>query len=239
MTRLVKDGGITPQYVKSGKFFGRVSRVDEYGGYATYAYDDNNPAGNLWITKKWYNTNGNGLGKEYKFLVVNGRCISSTSKDFVTNDVLNYIYTYNAQGQLEEAKLSNGNAYKYSYKFYPATNSYQLDKLIIVFECNLIGEAAFKYNALANKYSIGNNYGNIEKYLPIFGKFNDLLVDATEEFQYSPPDVISTSKFTYTLDSDGLPTNIMTLHDTKENGVSKKVETENRIYKYSDNWQGI
>jgi hypothetical protein len=242
LTRLVKDGERTIQYVKSGKFFGKISALSEpsWSNYRyEYTYDDNNPAGDLWISKKQYQKSNNLFVQEWKYKVVNGRCVASEG----LAQGYSYQYIYNAQGLLDEIKMSaNGSVsgnWKYSYSYYAPTSSYRLDKVThnsVQFGPQL--EFTFLYTQTPDKYTLNEGDGNMDRYLPIFGKFSDVLVaKRTEKSLVNPANPSQNYNRTYTTDADGLVVTRTTITTTGNNPPSGAGNTE--TLKYSDNWQGI
>lgn len=242
LLRLIKEGERTIQYIKTGKFAGKVSKVD-YGSssnyYATYAYDDNNPAADLWISKKLFNKAGNSFVQEWKYKVSNGVCV--LSEDVVQG--YSYQYLYNGQGQLDEVKLivqgGVSAKLKYSYNFNAATNSYRLSKIVETstnFGPN--AEFTFEYSSLPDNYSLNFPTYNIDKYLPIFGKFSDVLVGKrVEKSLANPANPAQNYYHTYTVDSDGLVISRKVEKTFGNTPPSGSGDTE--VLKYSTNWQGI
>jgi len=247
LLRLVNDAGTTVQYVKTGKFFGRVSKVSEAdpaGIRDEYSYDDNNSQGDLWITKKRYKKSTNQLQSEAKYKIVNGRCVQSEEGN------LDCIYTYNQQGYLKEVSISSNNNLLNTYKYY--YNSTGIPDVlslaaITVFDVNskAIVQQKFMYTTLSDKYPMPHQPSKDEipfysfltnKYLPVFGKQTDLLVHKTY-IEWANSQISNYSyKFTYTLDADGLVSskNI----DKTENGVPDG--NYNQSFSYSSvSWQGI
>src|SRR5688572_19164339 len=106
LTRLVKNGQQIIQYVKSGRFTGRVSKISNYYGINSsmeFTYDDNNPNGDLWIGQKLF-VNGSTLQYEWKHKVANGVCLESLN---LTNGTFT-TYKYTPEGYLNEVKAFNG-----------------------------------------------------------------------------------------------------------------------------------
>lgn len=99
LLRLVKRGATNIQYVKSGKFFGKVSKVTGATYRTEYTYDDNNPGGLLKINSKRYNKLTNALVEEIQYKVSNGFCIGSSNAT-----TLAFSEYYYAQNHLDEIK---------------------------------------------------------------------------------------------------------------------------------------
>jgi hypothetical protein len=243
LTRLVKDGNTTLQYVKSGKFFGKISKTDN-GSSSNYryeyTYDDNNPTGDLWISKKQYKKSNGLLVQEWKYKVVNGRCVASERVAWGYS----FDYTYNQQGLLDEIKIIiNGSVsgnWKYSYNYNAATSSYRLAKIISnSVQLGPKHEYSLTYTSTLDKYSLSlPEVGDIDKYLPIFGKFSDVLIQkcTTKSLEY-PNNPWVNDNYTYITDNDGLVTTrtTETTYGNNPPSGSGYVET----LKYSDNWQGL
>lgn len=241
LLRLTKEGDRTIQYIKNGKFFGKISKVDE--GASTsyrleYSYDDNNPAGDLWITKKRFHKTTNAFVQEWKYKVVNGLCIAS--EDLAQG--YSFEYKYNPQSLLDEIKMSvQGNvsgSWNYSYTFNAATNAYRLTKIIstsVNFGPNI--ESTFTYTAKPDVYPLNHEKGNVDKYLPVFGKFSDVLVEkVVEKSLQNPASPSSNTEYTYITDADGLVTSRTTRYTS---GTNSSGLSYNAILKYSTTWQGI
>lgn len=242
LTRLVKNGQQNIQYIKSGKFFGRVSKISSYYGsslsYMEFTYDDNNPNGDLWISQKLF-VNGGILQYEWKHKVVNGLCVESlnlTDGTFSENK-------YTPDGYLDEIKnySSQGGAHTgtidYSYGFNVAANTYRLAK--VTYSTPAQGptiEYSFTYTGIPNKYPLAiSNNGELRD-LPIYGKSSDVLVDQITHHYFFANASIHKKKFSYTTDADGLVTS-MTTALSKDNGAPYSTET--RPLKFSESWQGI
>lgn len=242
LTRLVKDGERTIQYVKIGKFFGKISALSEpsWSNYRfEYSYDDSNPAGDLWITKKQYQKSNNLFVQEWKYKVVNGLCVASERVAWG----FSFEYKYNPQGLLDEIKMfakgSLSSTWKYSYSYNAATSSYRLTKI----NTNSVQfgpkhEFTFTYTSTPDKYSLNPVNADIDKYLPIFGKFSDVLIQkrTTKSLEF-PNNPLENDNYAYTTDVDGLVTTKTTITTTGNNPPSGSGYTE--TLKYSDNWQGI
>lgn len=239
LIRLVKDNDRSIQYVKSGKFLGKVSKVTESAanGYRyEYSYDDSNPNGDIWINKKKYFKSSNALVREWKYKITNGLCVFSEDN----TGSYHYEYKYTAQGYLDEIKFFDGNSmtyyYKYSYNYNGASNSYRITNINFMDQnSNIVHQHIFTYTATKDNYSLNFENGEIDKYLPNFGKSGDVLIGQLISQWTDPKNPVSKKEYTYTLDADGLVTskNIgLTL-----NNVYKGSTTEAFIY--STKWQGI
>lgn len=226
LLRLINDGGRTIQYVNSGKFLGRISKVhkgpsDDY--YATYNYDDNNPSGELWISKKKYQASSKSFIGEHKFKVVNGRCIQSQ------NDAgESFEYKYNAQGYLIEIIKSDQGlvveSWTYKYNF--------INQLGIV-EHKSGGVMDHKYHItyepIEDKYPLNIELGIVDKYLPIFGKNINPVIHEIKDT--TPKGTFSHIYYSdHKTDSDGL---------VISKRVVQKSATWTETSSYSTHWQGL
>lgn len=233
LTRLVDDNGRSIQYLKSGKFFGKISKVnkgpwDNY--YVTYTYNDSNPSGDLWISKKTYQSSNNSFIKEHKFKVVNGLCVLSEND---AGDA--FEYKYNPQGYLDEVKkIKQGlstESWKYKYDW-----TYRLTTIEHTQGGNPYHSYHFSYDQIQDKYPLnlepdGINIGGInDKYLPLFGKHSSPAIYKITDYNFLTNKNTITHYSQYATDSDGL---ITSREMIKYSAAS--VET----FKYSDNWQGI
>lgn len=245
LTRLTKDGDVSIQYIKSGKFFGKVSKLFTGPNDAfnfEYSYDDNNPQGILWITRKQIKKSDGTLLNINTYKVVNGLCVFSTQSDGSHHE-----YLYTPQGQLSEVnKFKNGSkigSVSFSYNYNSATNSYRLHTLTVLGGGGDF-ELTYTYTSIPDKYPLRNplvvlptsvEHGNMDAHLPIFGKFSDVLVDIMVG-QFLVGGVPHNYKFTYTTDSDGL---VISKTQTVSSGNNPPTNPQTWTQKYSDAWQGI
>lgn len=248
LTRLVDDSGQSIQYEKSGKFFGKISRVGKSSWndqYVTYTYSDNNPAGELWVSKKKYKASNNSFIGEHKFKIVNGLCVHSQNDNGDT-----FEYKYNAQGYLDEVKKSNQGllleSWKYQYDW-----TYRLTKIKHQKDGKPYHTYNFTYKQIEDKYPfnfptdnindvnynhIGGSYigGINDKYLPYFGKHTspvlDVMVDKNDVTNQTMTGA-SISFSGYAVGSDGL---VISKNLTQYSAVWTET------FKYSDtSWQGL
>lgn len=236
LTRLTNDNGRSIQYVKSGKFFGKVSRVNEApwsSYYLTYAYDDSNP-GELWITRKMYKSSTNAFIKENRYKVINGLC-TLVEDDFGSL----HEYNYTPAGYLNEVKYSNNGklleSWEYSYNFIASAQTYRLNKIDRKQNGQPWISYHFTYNQNQDKYPLNNPLntedGKVDKYLPFFGKVSDLLIESITEEDLLKNKSVQTFYTGHTLDSDGLVT-------SRE--MVKYSTVHKETFKYSSTtWQGI
>jgi len=240
LTRLVKNGSQNIQYIKSGKFIGRVSKISNYypaGGYMEFTYDDNNPNGDLWIGQKLF-VSGGVLQYEWKFKVINGVCVQSIN----LTDGRFKEYKYTAAGYLDEVKEFNGQGgplvkiWEYSYGFNVASNTYRLTTITVSQPGQPpISEFNFTYTGTPNKYPLSLDVNGDLLDLPIFGKSSDVLIDEITS-QKSFSTTVHKKKFSYTTDSDGLVTSMIKAL-SKDNAAPYSTETH--LLKFSTSWQGI
>jgi hypothetical protein len=210
--RLVKNADDSLEYVKSGKFSGKLARKSNVGTYTEYTYDDS--FGSLLITSRKYSKANNKLSHHKTYLVVNGHCVSS--KD-ITNQ-FSYNYEYNALGSLVEIKTYTGALHtltqQFSYKPI-AINKQRLDKITNIGEAGPFAEYRFTYSAIPNKYALNPKYTEheMDKYLNIFGTFSDLLVQNIVLDELEGPDgYMPSNNYTYTLNADGYVTSSSNLY---------------------------
>jgi hypothetical protein len=237
------------QYVKSGKFFGRILRFNHtFNGvdyYTEYTYDDNNPANILWISAKTYDkATKQPVGVETKHQVSNGHCVaSSTIAGFST---YSYEYKYNALGLLEEIKQLPPNAgswisKKFSYIFNPATSTYRLDKISSYSAKGLVTENKYTYSSKKDNYLLNPSDDQtipLDTYLPIYGYFSDALAESVEHSNVNSG-VNNYYKIDYLFNSDGFViSRTRELHPFGK-GSNINVSTSTSTFQYSTNWQGI
>lgn len=234
LLRLVKRGLTNIQYVKSGKFFGKISKVTDPTFRTEYTYDDNNPNGVLNITSKRYKKSTNILVEEIHYKVSNGLCFKSEN----ITEVSHKEYHYNAQDLLDEVNMYMGitgaKTLNFTYLYSAATNAYRLSKI----ESNpnvsgLTDKVNITYTSQPDNYSLNPDYIGVDKYLPIFGRFSDVLV---EQYIESPLGSLPLyHKFVYAIDSDGYAT----LEQIEHSYGGPKKWYDSVILQYSSNWQGI
>lgn len=242
LTRLIKDGDWNLQYIKNGKFLGKISKASTNGFRHEYTYDNNNPNGTLWINRKSYSTSTNELVGNLKYQVVNGLCVAS--KDLKYGHL--YQLKYAAHDLLDEVKITNSGVdkietRKYLYAPSGATDGFRLYKVITnITESGKITstkECTITYNAVTDKYPLNPGHTGVDRWLPIFGKFSDLLVkDVYETGVTNNISQQSLAKYTYSIDADGFPTSRTLEYTCTDNPSSVFL---NSILKYSSNWQGI
>lgn len=197
---LVKDGENSLQYLKFGKFSGKLWKVHGPYAYTEYTYDDS--SGDLWITSKKYAKSNNKLSNHKTYHIVNGRCVES--KDLTYKFAFDY--KYNAQGLLVEIKRYFGShilTQQFSYKAI-LPNGQRLDKITHIGESGPFMEYKFSYSALQDKYFLNPYHTQLDKYLGIFGTFSDKLVQnvITDYLDGTA----SSDNYTYTLNGDGYVT---------------------------------
>lgn len=248
LIRLVDDSGRSLQYVKNGKFFGKLSRIDNAAwenSYVIYTYNDNNPTGDLWISKKTYKASNNSFIGEHKFKIVNSLCVQSQ------NDYGNiFEYKYNAQGYLDEVKKSNQGllleSWKYQYDW-----TYRLTKITHQKDGKPYHTYNFTYKQIEDKYPlnlpadhlynlngqhIGGSYigGINDKYLPYFGKHTSPVIDEMIDKNDVTNKIMTGASIyfsNYVVGNDGLII-------SKEYIQYSALLTE--TFKYSDtSWQGL
>lgn len=233
--KLVKDGDAMLEYVKSGKFIGRISKVTDanINGYHTeYIYDDNNGASDLHITSTRYSNINSAVVEEVKYHISNGRCIASQN---ITNNQ-SYEHKYNGNGFLSETKALNGPGdlnYEYSYDYNVITKEYQLSSINTIKNQTYTDQITFTYSSKPVKYFLNPDHTLLDPYLQIFGKFSGSLA---ESVAISPYNSVGRSyNFTYTMDNSGYVTSrSQEYHPIL--GSNKGVIISNKAFEYSFNW---
>ncbi|ACT95716.1 hypothetical protein [Dyadobacter fermentans] len=227
LTRLVDDSGQSIEYKKSGKFFGKISRVGKSplnDEYVTYTYSEN-PAGYLSISKKTYKASNNSFIREHKFKVVNGQCTQSENDN---GDI--FEYKYNSEGYLSEVNqfiqgiLTESWKYKYDW-------TYRLNVIEHQKEGKPYHTYHFKsYTSIENKYPLNIEIGIRDRYLPIFGKCSKFQVEEIMDYNLLTNNHVQTFYTKQKLNGDGL---VIFRYMVKYATVYKET------FNYSVNWQGL
>lgn len=100
----------------------------------------------------------------------------------------------------------------------------------------IVDFANITYSQKPDNYALNPDYTDLDKYLPIFGQFSDLLPEAYVEDSKKADGSQLSHKFTYGLDNDGYVTWEQIEHSAG-NGSPKWYDSA--ILQYSSNWQGI
>lgn len=246
--RLTKDGSNNLLYITTGRFTGRLYKVNEPNYYTHYTYDDS--SGDLWITAKRISKSNGSLDYEAKYHIVNNRCIESDHKPSNKH----YIYKYNEVGRLDEISCTlYGSTTKrlFQYDYISATGAERLKK--ITFSSNATAAnpngIAYKYinyfydpgaGTTLDKYPLNPQFSDLDKYLPIFGKFSEVLVKyMTTELTSNTSQMTPYYQFLYTLNANGYITNRTCNYHPAGYGNDKFKETTNTEMKFSTGWQGI
>jgi hypothetical protein len=240
--KLVKDGGTTLQYITSGRFTGKLLKVSENAFYTNYSYDD--ATGNLWITSKRYEKASNALVKEMKYQISNNRCIKSID---VTNGRTSE-FKYNETGRLDEINESGGApAQKHVFK-YDYIPDFGAERLSDITSSSSVGDfkrVNFFYTvgnqpSKQDKYYLNPELTGLDKYLTIFGKFSDALV---QRAQITPLPYSNQSKpfyqFYYGFDYNGRVSSITKEYYPLGYGYSAGKQTNYSLLTYSTQWMGI
>ncbi|WP_157504603.1 hypothetical protein [Dyadobacter beijingensis] len=248
--KLTKDGVTSLQYIKSGRFTGWISKVSETNYYTQYYYVDGG-GNNFSVTSKRYQKSNNGLVEELQYNIVNGKCLSSIDK---TSNI-NYEYNYSEVGRLNWIKsTANGSSSKriFTYDYISATGVERLN--ILTFASNVtaanpngITYKTIDYNYyksgvgnIPDKYHLNPQFSELDRYLPIFGKFSDALItDLTAKLASDPSSLIPFYRFTYTLNSDGYPTFRTIEYFPGGAGNNNGKQTISGELKYSTSWAGL
>lgn len=204
--KLVKDGTTILQYVKQGRFTGRLSKVSRTGDYTQYSYDDS--TGDLWITSKTYNKSTNALTQEIKYKIVNGRCLTSIN---VTSTWTSQ-FVYNEVGRLNEINLSSGALTQkqvFTYNYNSVTGIERLANVVFSTPTGAYKQISFTYTfgvvaEKKDKYPLNSEHLGLDPYLPHFSKFSDVLV---QQVQITPLPYTNQAKpyyrYFYNINSDG------------------------------------
>lgn len=208
--KLVNDGENILLYHKSGRYTGYLSKVSEPYYYTNYSYSDNGIEGDYWINSKRYLKSNNSLVKEIQYHVVNKRCI----KMIELTDNKNSIFSYNETGRLNTITREGSSAkIDFSYYYDSAAGAERLFKATYSNSNGAYKEISFLYSigtgnwAIApkkDKYFLNPIQLDLDKYLFIFGKFSDMLV---QQATISPLPYTNQTKpyykYYYSIDSDG------------------------------------
>lgn len=204
--KLVKDGTTILQYVKQGRFMGKLSKVSRAGDYTQYSYDDS--TGDLWITSKTYNKSTNALTGEIKYKIVNGRC--TTSINVTSNWTSQFVY--NEVGRLNEINLSSGSLTQkqvFTYDYISATGAERLHQVVFSTPTGAYKQINFTYTyglvaEKKDKYPLNSEHLGLDPYLPYFSKFSDVLV---QQVQITPLPYTNQAKpyyrYFYSINADG------------------------------------
>lgn len=204
--KLVKDGVNQLQYIKQGRFTGKLSKVSETAYYTQYSYDDS--TGDLWITSKRYNKSNNALVEEIKYKIVNGRCVTSinTSSNWTSE------FVYNEVGRLNEINLTSGSLKQkrvFTYEYISETGAERLQQVVFSTPVGAYKQVNFIYSIglvpeKQDKYPLNSEHLGIDVYLPNFGKFSDVLV---QQVQITPLPYTNQLKpyyrYYYSINADG------------------------------------
>lgn len=234
---LIKDGDNSLEYVKSGKFAGKPARAENSTHFKEYTYDEIN--GDLWITSKVHSKATNAMVTEEKYRVSNGRCVES--KDLTSKH--SFEYKYNASGFLTEIKaLFAGipTTIQYTYKAIGLPGAQKLDKITYIGANGPFKEYRFNYSSKQDKYFLNPDHTHLDKYLKIFGKFGDMLIqDVTTEYLDPDPanQLVSFDTYTYILNGDGYVTSRTREYYPYKYEPNKEVKTD--LLTYTNAWQGL
>ncbi|WP_353722023.1 hypothetical protein [Dyadobacter sp. 676] len=241
--KLIKDGYSQIQYIKSGRFLGKISKISGPTHYTQYSYDDS--TGDLWITSKEYYKSTNQLSKEISYQIKNGKCIKSINK---TNNNTRE-YKFNELGYLYEI-ISTGPGYsqKKSFNYMQVSNGLGNVRLDNITSSNSAGEFErinffYEYNgspAKADKYFLNPEHTSIDPYLPYFGKFSDVLV---QRVQITPLPYNGQTKpfyqFFYGINADGYASSRHREYYPLGYGNDAGKQAFYSSLEYSTYWQGI
>ncbi len=240
--KLVKDGATTLQYIKSGRFMGKLSKVSEVAYYTVYSYDDS--TGDLWITSKRYGKATNALVKEIKYQISNKRCIKSID---VTNSRTSE-YKYNETGRLDEINDSGGGPSQkkvFKYDYIPDAGAERLSDITTSSPTGEFQRVNFFYTignqpAKQDKYFLNPENSGFDKYLPIFGKFSDVLV---QRAQITPLPYTNQSKpffqYYHGFDANGYISAVTKEYYPLGYGYNAGKQTSYSQFTFSTQWAGL
>lgn len=240
--KLVKNGETTLQYIKSGRFTGNLSKVSETAYYTNYSYDDS--SGDLWVTSKRYAKASNALVKEIKYQVTNNRCIKSID----VTDSRNYEFKYNETGRLDEINESGGGPsqkHVFKYDYISDLDAERLNEITSSTPTGAFKRVNFFYTvggqpSKQDKYRLNPENTGLDKYLPIFGKFSDALV---QRIQITPLPYTNQSKpfyqFYYGFDYAGYVSSITKEYYPLGYGYNAGKQSSYNLLTFSTQWAGI
>ncbi|MHA4736492.1 hypothetical protein [Dyadobacter sp. MSC1_007] len=240
--KLVKDGNTTLQYITAGRFTGKLSKVSETAYYTNYSYDDG--TGDLWITSKRYAKSTNSLVKEIKYHISNNRCIKSID---VTNGRTSE-FKYNETGRLDEINESGGGPsqkHVFKYDYISAMSAERLSDITSSSPTGDFKRVNFFYTvgsqpSKQDKYYLNPELTGLDKYLSIFGKFSDAVV---QRAQVTPLPYSNQSKpfyqYYYGFDYNGYASSITKEYYPLGYGYSAGKQTNYSLLSYSTQWMGL
>lgn len=240
--KLVKDGTTTLQYIKQGRFMGKLSKVSKTAEYTLYSYDDS--SGDLWITSKTYTKSNDALINETKYKILRGICVTRIN---VTSGWTSQ-YIYNEAERLDEINMSSGaltQKWLFTYDYNPATGSDRLNHIVKSTPVGDYEQINFFYTVglVSEKkdvYKLNSQFLGIDPYLPYFSKSSDVLIQQVfvKPLPFSNQ-AIPHYKLFYSFDANGyaIGRNIefYPLGWAKEAGK----QTFYNVYQYSTGWQGL
>lgn len=242
--RLVKDGEKIIQYHKSGRFAGYVSKVGDQYYYTTYSYVDGGVPGAYSVTSKQYAKGNDALLKEVNY-VVNEDGVCTKRHDLTSNKISNF--TYKNRTRLETITLQ-GSSEKAEFIYIVAsdTGKDRLDRIIHSNNNGAYKEIEFFYNmgvgtqTKPDKYALNNEHTCLDKYLPIFGTFSDVIV---QRAQITPLPYTNQSKpyyeYFYLLNNDGYPISLDRHVYPLGKGFNAGKQSSVSLFKFSTQWAGI
>lgn len=240
--KLVKDGTTIIQYVKQGRFTGKLSKVSQASDYLLYSYDDS--TGDLWITSKRYSKSNDALLEEIKYKVTNGRCV--TRINVTTNWTSQF--KYNEVGRLDEINLSSGSLtqkHAFTYDYISATGAERLKQIVKSTPVGAFEQINFTYTlgligVKANKYPLNSEFTGLDMYLPYFTKLSDVLV---QQVQITPLPYTNQTKpyyrYFYSMNADGYAIGRNKEFFPLGYGNQAGKQGFYGALEYSTNWQGL
>lgn len=240
--KLVKDGTTTLQYVKQGRFTGKLSKVSKTAEYTLYSYDDS--SGDLWITSKTYSKSNDALINETKYKILRGICVTRMN---VTSGWTSQ-FVYNEAERLDEINMSNGSLtqkWVLTYDYNSITGTERLNHIVKSTPVGDYEQINFFYtlglvSEKKDKYALNSQFLGIDPYLPYFTKCSDVLIQQVfiKPLPYSNQ-AIPHYKLDYTFDANGYA--IARSIDLYPLGFGMEAGKQNfyNVYQYSTNWGGI
>ena len=242
--RLVKDGEKTIQYHKSGRFAGLVSKVSEQYYYTTYSYVDGALPGAYSITSKLYLKGNDALIKEMHY-DVNEDGVCTKSHDVTSNQISNF--TYKSRTRLEKiTREGSSEKIEFLYTLDQTTGKYRLQKCIYSNINGAYKQITFFYDlgvgtsTKLDKYALNNEHTYLDKYLPVFGKFSDVLVQSA---QITPLPYTNQTRpyyeYYYLMNANGYPISSDKHSYPLGYGNNAGKQTTLTVFQFSTQWMGL
>lgn len=209
---LVEDGGTKLNYIKSGRYTGRLGNVVGTTGTTTYySYSDGYNGESFIFAETKNNTTGASTAK-ISYKLANGHCVKMADIKNNKSYTLTYGLSNSEAGRLEKIQ-EDGSSNKTEFGYNVVNGVYRLNQINlsnasgIYKQINVLYQTEYGNGAPApipDKYFLNPEPTGLDKYLPIFGQFSDVLVKAVTV--KSLPDVgqlVPYYKLAYFLNPDG------------------------------------